>query len=891
MKEPIGHIATIRPRGSALILTVVLTSLLAIVGVLFVMASRIDKMATTAAAESRELTCAVDTVLTQINQTLLEDVPGPTDDPNKVAQECYDFPDALNPWLADLEPYASRGEYYWRQTSNLVGPAIVQANSLHIKVVGERDPIDPNLANDPNQTTADADGDGIGDARWFRVPDVMTSKGKPFYAAVRIVDNGAMLNVNTGFQADPNGPGVDGSNQLQVNVVALAAAPDVPPRMEDANSLLAIRANNGADRAATRNLRKYERDVIWQYMDVKNASLDAPSPYTPFDISDELELRYRFLLNLKETDTRIETWGWFRPNSGLSVPVEHAGNELDAWYERAAGGGSYADYAYRHIATTYNMDRIITPKPLDRIIPSDLLDRIVDPNLRELAIKQWRRKRVNVNTTDDKTLQTAISAALTEANPDANGMEIAQRAAQITANLRDYIDDDDKVTVIHGDLSSPYYGFERPCIYISEVACRQKDVSGTVHSSYAIELYRPYFEDSDPNAADWQLVIRNPSRPDSPIQVSITWSGSRRFHVILAEDVQTPLTDEYIQFVDPNEPADTMSLYGYNRADYPGTPQQFDPNGFWFEAGASIHLQRVAPGTARTPIVDRVKVPEGWMEVDDVARSIQRDISPHKCVRRLWAPAAQFSTPALGNAGSNYVDVNQPEIIQAHPTNKPLTNIGELGMIFRESVYSMPAGSVAADVLLDLADPNNASLFNYLTVIDPVGYRVLGPNELDTETRMMGRININTAPTMVLAHLPWLRYKEGDAYARATDIVNYRFRDNKSHPYQSVADLMQIPSMRSLMSDGQDNQYADTPRGPDLTPDTARDDFEERDLLFTRISDLVTVRSDVFTAYILVRIGQTGPQRRIVAIFDRSGVIAGTGGVGLVAQQLVPDPR
>ena len=40
-------------------------------------------------------------------------------------------------------------------------------------------------------------------------------------------------------------------------------------------------------------------------------------------------------------------------------------------------------------------------------------------------------------------------------------------------------------------------------------------------------------------------------------------------------------------------------------------------------------------------------------------------------------------------------------------------------------------------------------------------------------------------------------------------------------------------------------------------------------MLFTRVSDLVTVR-DVFTAYILVRIGVNGPQKQVMAILDRS---------------------
>ncbi|MEN6577076.1 MAG: hypothetical protein ABFD90_12090 [Phycisphaerales bacterium] len=868
MKQRIGHIATTRPRGSALILTVVLTSLLAIVGVLFVMASRIDKMSTTAAAETRELTFAVDTVLAQIDQALMEDVPGPASNPNTVAQEYYDFPDALNPWLADLEPYASDGKYYWRQISNLVGPAMVRANGMAVQVAGERDAIDPNLMNDPNLTTADADGDGVGDARWFQVPGVMTSKGRPFYAAVRIVDNGAMLNVNTGFQFDPNGAKVDGASQLQVNVLALAAAPGAQPRVRDANSLLAARANNGVNPAAAGNLDRYERDVIWQYMDVKNPGLDNPSPYTPFDISDELELRYRFLLNQQETDTRIEAWGRFRLDT-ISVPVEYAGNSLRDWRRRAAGGPNDAFYSYRHLATTYSMDRIITPAPLNMASRS--------------------RKMVNVNTADEDTLQTAIAAALDEANPDANAMDITQRAAQITANLRDYIDDDDEVTVI-GGMSSPFYGFERPCIYISEIACRQaQDAMGNAHSSCAIELYKPYFEDRDPSPDAWQLVIHHQTKsgesPKPDTKVSITWSGSRRFHVILAEDSQTPLAEDYIQFLDPNEPVDTLSLYGYNRADYAGTPQELDPSTFAFEPNALIYLQRVLPGGGELRM-DRVKVPGGWIEADGTACSLQRDISTERCIRRLWATAAQRSTPALGNAQSNWVDMdpNQSEPLQAHPTNKPLTNIGELGMIFRESVYSMATDSPAVNVLLDLADPNYARLFNYLTVIDPARWR--GADE----TRVAGRININTAPAMVLGQLPWLRYREGDDYARATDIVNYRVRNGESHPYRSIADLMQIPSMR-MSPDKLDNQLTDTPRGPDLTPDTAQDDLEERDLLFTRISDLVTVRSDVFTAYILVRIGESGPQRRIVAIFDRSGVISGAGGVRLIAQQLVPDPR
>ena len=72
---------------------------------------------------------------------------------------------------------------------------------------------------------------------------------------------------------------------------------------------------------------------------------------------------------------------------------------------------------------------------------------------------------------------------------------------------------------------------------------------------------------------------------------------------------------------------------------------------------------------------------------------------------------------------SNYVDTLHREMIQAHPANKPLTNIGELGMILSRSAYSMQEGVSPAECLIDLRNPAYRRLFNYLTVIDPAQAR------------------------------------------------------------------------------------------------------------------------------------------------------------------------
>ncbi|HNY77922.1 MAG: helix-hairpin-helix domain-containing protein [Sedimentisphaerales bacterium] len=830
--------------GSALILTVVLTSLLAIVGVLFIMTARIDRMAASAAAENQQLSLAVETLVAQIGEMLIADTPGVSGDP-----EYWDFPDANDPWLAGLEPYRSGSDYYWRQISRIADINAADARNVRIRVIGDRDVIDVNMTG----TNADASGDGVGDARWFKVPDITSSRGRPVYAAVRIIDNSAMLNVNTGYWFDPNRPdsaSVDGNSVQQINVIALAG---------DRNSTPADRQNHAAALLAerridpTEGLRGYEQWVIWQY-----GRSDPNSPYRTFDLSDELELRYRFLLNHADIDARIETWGRFKPRT-ISTPVDSAGEALDSWFARVRDDGTLdPNYAYRHLATTYNMDRIITPRPIE--VGSVTL-----------------RKKVNVNSADENAIRDAIVAALSGAGRDAN--VVSADSAQLVANLRDYVDDDDVVTAIAGPGSSgaQYYGFEQPCIYISEVAYRGvTDATGVVHTSTAIELFKPYFEDRDPQPGQWRLTIVDDG---GSRHVPVVWSGTRRFHVILNEDPIAELFNDS-GFSDP-DPEDALQRYGYRPSAYANPTAQIDPNGF--AQGARISLERYVEQTDTWTTVDHKSVGTGWMAPDQGARSLQRDISPGKCIRKLWSEIATDS-PGLGHATGNYVDPDEG-VIQAHPANRPLKNIGELGMLFATSASGITPDDTAAGVLLDLARPDYAELLNYLTVLDPTEH-----GRSADETRIMGRININTAPWFVIAQLPWMQYQPNGqpTFARAQAIVEYR---EQHGPFRSPAGLLQVPEMRQLGSDGLDNLHEDDPRGPDVTYDRVRDDLEERDVLFTRVSDLVTVRSDVFTAYILVRIGVNGPQKRMMAILDRSQTSEANPRARLVSLYPVPDPR
>ncbi|MHC4159739.1 MAG: ComEA family DNA-binding protein, partial [Planctomycetota bacterium] len=235
------------------------------------------------------------------------------------------------------------------------------------------------------------------------------------------------------------------------------------------------------------------------------------------------------------------------------------------------------------------------------------------------------------------------------------------------------------------------------------------------------------------------------------------------------------------------------------------------------------------------------------------------------------------------------------------------------------------------DIRLDLENPYHRNIFQYLTVFDPTtdGVDNDGDDEVDHDTyddkdrsewKIPGRININTAPWYVIKQLPWVSGKLAQAivaYRDKLDLdgpVNYQSGrwdaiKNELDGSFSQDDIREdegFASIGELNFVIDDDEYSiakhalddDELAGfPDLTTDRlgggdgVRDDFEERDIIFSRISNLVTVRSDVFTAYILVRIGADGPQKRVIAILDRSNVYTGNGKVRIVAQHFVPDPR
>jgi hypothetical protein len=815
--------------GSALIMTIVLTVMLSIVAVMFVAVARMDRAATSNIADNKMLESAAKSIIEIIGKELVLDTPGAA----TPSQEYYDYADVNNAWLASLDPCKSGSDYYWRQISdvnNYLRINTVDCNDVPVGSAGS-DVIKDYPVLTPGGL-ADADGDGIADSKWIELGNLCTSKGRRIYAAVRVIDNGGMININTAHLFDVNSPDankIDGSSQMQINLKGI---------LEPNDSIITL--HNARCGSASQSWNNYEKNVIWDF-NVPNGN------YLPFDISDELELRYRYCI-----DSRFESRFEERLQDTTDAFGE-PGSLYDGdtnwkplnWGSRITNPNVYkADH--RHVLTTYNLDRVIDP---------------------------CGNKMTNINNiSDPNILRGRIRQAILEANPAYPNADAV--AVQIAVNIKDYRDNDSNVTTIKVN-SVDYYGFEQPCIYISELACRQvTDLNAVAHKSYAVELYKPYSGDSEPNG--WKLI--NDNMPATPYDIN--WSGTKQFYVIKWENSNAPLSVN-------NSDANVLTIL--NPASNP-----------IFDFGNTIYLTRRVGGN--NILVDTIPVPAGWPSapIFDGNYSVQRDITPHKCIRRLWDPAVKTSTKlGLVNDYNNGDSI----YIQAHPKNSDFNNVGQIGMVFRREAYEekvkIGPSDIEADVFVNLRDPNYQKIFKYLTVIDH-------PTDAN-EKRVKGRININTAPWYVIAQLPWVSLRQGgyDNNSLAKAIVAYRDKTtvggspdykNRSDPcgFGSIGELcdVNLGSNSNYRIDYYSRGDGDQKVYPDLDPnDGAVDDFEERDLIFARISDLVTVRSDVFTAYILVRIGTDGPQKRYMAILDRTGVTGPGDKVSVEAFQNVPAAR
>ncbi len=1057
-----GHPAVTK-NGSALILVVVVTALLSVIGVIFVMTMRMREMTTSNITDNRDLDAAVHSTVGQIGTILVQDLFGTNLNKNIIdgtdGNEPYDSLGTTDRWLASLEPRSdlpavknlavntdsdpTNDWYQWERITDLSGGAVASKWDLILRdgqktpwditkkefggIVEDYQEFDAIFKQTPEYIRqhsdmvaglpADADGDGVADSRWVMVPNLTTSKAKPVFAAVRIVDNCAMLNLNVAncFQENTYTIGTqtyrgwfyynnlsgtyylyndstiipmyyrDGGKYLsEINYLPFlrgsGSSVDNPYGILATKKLAYVNSSTGA------LISQSDVPTFHQVlMSIENPR-NIPTPgttYNLFDIGDELEMRNRFLLTslavarFEGLNCAYNTFDYLRGefiggwNVDLRVkriPIDNP-TDLSIWKERlnplnfdTTSGGIpiYANYYdRRHVCTFYSFDRNIrtAQTPFYTFLDSQseaIRDVFVPKNKMAITtnITVASGTSYNYNNVETRRKILHLLYAFREYFENERGLtqnKAAIQAAQIVASMIDYGDDNNATTqgpfynsvfmaadgstqLNYGnqrnpnptfitraivrdmirevcidynkknptnpipvidigqtapnplspyefglgitDASETVYGYEcQP--FISEIYTRVDD-SGVV-DRFAIELYNPYSQDI--NVENWKLTLEGQTGnllQEYSFSTGVKVVGGGR--LVVRSSTLIPATGTIIE----------SNIFGTS-----------------IKSAYKIRLIAKDPVTGTVGlVVDQLRRDDNDPNKDQIllmTTDVEDNLLTHHSLKRvntLWKfcnanafvhqsqNLASGVDPVIPDLGSLNIGVSSSVSSYSLPVANdglPIERLADFEKIafignqktgtdpntITDLVGKASAGSRGeADVRFDIT--SDGGLLNYICTLNR------------SQGNLPGRININTASKYVIAAAipPQLVMTSltdpNNALYIAEQIVANR-------PYTNLGDLLKIQAMRKYLGD--------TDNSRNLGDQGINDDLEERDWILSRLSNIFTVRSDTFTAYILVRLGTDGPQRRMLAIFDRSNVWSSADKPKLVALHPVPDPR
>lgn len=923
-----------RQGGSAFILVVVVTVLLAVIGLMFVMVARLGEMGSSAVVDNADLDAAVQTVVSRINTALVADLFGAdgvigSDGPH------YTWPgvargddpltgDRIVPWLADLEPNAV-DNFRWEHITNLSNPPMpVMWDRLPV-IVPEYQPAGQIVPGH----YADPAGDGVADSIWIRLPNASTSRGKPVFAAIRIIDNCAMLNFNTAFgfyQSTATGS-LPWHSKLWLDILGNTYGVETAG---DAGS------NFGGilgEVNATPFLRAYDRNRVERLHRARDPitflkpALAAPTPqdffdkvilniespeniFTLFGIDDELEIRNRFLLTSKtigrfekrHLDTEARTAiPPANPYSGTlyytfdfgrgTFDFDSAGygksrvpstpftmSDFAQWKDKInplyfdfnPDVPTLDDYVYdrRHISTFYSFDRPLRTGQYPKLEMNPVIHSLTPAQL--AVFVPDKAMPIDLRTADIMDAKTKVQLlyALREVYD-------AQTAAQIVVNLMDYVDSDNEVSILNTERISAYifaagggvsgmamandfglgdavvYGYERQP-FISEIYTQISSFG--VVERFAIELLNPY--DADIDISGWEIVFTSTAGVETAYSVpSGAVLSANRGRRVLCSEITISGTPRSLM-------TELKSLTNQTQ---------------------SVELRR--PTVAEPLAVDRIsreiilQMIDNPSTANSVHNSAKRDDRGWRVASNLFASPTQTATYS-GTLGTS----NDEEIADASNYQLPVANddqpIERLADFIRVAFVSNTGGDDPNTITELIADAGDEADIRYDMEAAPELLDYICFLNRPDQGSLPGRININTAALHVIAAAipPQLVMAAADDAEHALYLAGQIVANR---PYERVSDLLRINAFKKFAQTGT----------PNVGDQGVEGDFEERDWIVSRLANIFTVRSDTFTAYILVRLGDDGPQRRMIAIFDRSQVWTPSDRPRLVALHPVPEAR
>ena len=859
-------------RGSVLLVVLGVLMVLTLIGLSFVLFARTESDTARNFLEMTNATMQVEAEIARLKSILLDDLYPDTGTGMRLSTESHDYADTDDGWLFGFSDD---------------GTGILQASFR-----GAAPP------------DADADGDGVADSVWR---PVQLSNGFIAWVATRVVDHGGLANVNiwgntqhpTLANAHNGHEGLHPSELNLTRVLGLDAGNaderDTYARLFYGDSVLGLSARYGMG-AAMRPGHSGLDDDGDSDMSLVRHDDDADGT------TDEDE----------ETYNEPDEFCFSSPNQlGVlpagSADIDNPFDFVDA-LELLKPQSSFRS-RLELLATETLLDTEFASGTLLGTNRNNLTTLSADPQWVGVAGAGWANHpgvRLDLNY--------ASLAALTDAARQA-GLD-TDSSRQLAVNLVDYRDADDDVTAHPDDTA--ICGHERQP-YINEVffgAWKQPVAGAPEFRAVAVELYNPY--DTSINVYQWELRVR--VAPDAP--------GVERTATIVLSDESsgTPTTDTFVPAggyltivsADPPQGGDS---YVFNPAIAGKTivlerPSPPDPpvDAYalpWPDDNAvyQVRLVRARPIGVRPDAADPAK---GELIVDDTDTEIdfhalalpQFALPTHggyvdTDVQRPDAEVNRFM-PKVGAARHTLGLWNNPnDAVKPARFSVPIVNrdtytfgsIGELGRVldmtqngslpYTDDYANMVVGEKERNIKFDLtgdwyaggADNANRRLLDLVCVKRPDhdGLDNDGDGTVDeadeADWPVYGRVNINTVSTPLLTRaLNEGPYSSAEASVLASEITSRR--NATDGPYTHVGDLFRSNSLAAAMSfyaaDGTDNDG-----------DGEDGEKDERDARFRYLANLVTTRSNVFTAYILVRIEdpvrhEVRASRRAVVVLDRS---------------------
>lgn len=1012
-------------RGSVLILVVAVLMLMVLVGTAYIQAARLDRLSTAQLNKTH-----VDQVesgeLARIMYFLKADLIDPDtgdfldngdsgDGTVKHTREPFDYPHKdVDPWLATYTPDSS---VKWLNLTDLTegdtsllvssGAKFEDSDNGGITAVA----YDGTSPIDSGDGLFDADGDGISDSVFIKAA-IEQVGGNVYVAAIRIVDLSALLNINvaTAVRNDDGSP---------VYVSSLNDSPRGRYPSELDMSYMLRSSESKIGRAKFRSMLGYKFGV---------ATITPPIPWGSGDSRDVFW----------ENGARL--WGNF--NNGGATTLQPLGANTELIFRRKNGLNT--------------PDSISSPLQDDNLILAGLRDKLPtsggteapttnDPtNDQEIAfddtgdgatIAEFFNTGTTLNSTipEVRKFLTTMSATATFA-PDLGGgsgarmqldlnratvAEISGRikdiyannppstfppgiadenelADQLAANIKDYLDADNKLTTTDASSGSARWGLEALPFVAEAYVQHNYQVTAAVAKGTMPETWDATWERKGSSVV---IEVRNPFKRKISVENVTLELGSAKVDLI---DAGVTELDEgkfiiiYHNTGDAGDLGDPLTALGLDgHADLAGSPIDLGSNPFdnastsredaimvvKDDQDADVKYQQ-----ARIQNVSNPDEPEN-APVEYTIAPTEEDPTDKWGYRHrtMLSNANGINAMVMRRADNvvsivNYTNDRQPEAHNAgiiglgvkdkttyggpadliDPTTAQLVlrdapddqmwQVGELAHILiigpgaGSPPYIADAWDQETDVTKFMLDFDSADLYDTnpgpfnlphaMVLFDQ--FTTLGPN-VDTvdndgdevvdnveETKVPGRINLNTAPNTVLYRALPLGLSDSNMETLINDIISYRDDDptTRTGTYRNtatdvgiatIAELHRVTGVTgasSLLTDTSGEGYTSDsgvnlridymPEPTAVSGGTADNDGvvgdrEETFRLLRWINQMCTTRSDVFAAYVVIR-GYAGgeftdggdpaapdEQVRFVAILDRSEVLTTDGEVKVLA--------